>query len=314
MSPKLSIIICTHNPRENYLHRVLDALRAQTLPYEQWELILIDNASDTSLATRFDLTWHPLGRHIHEEELGLTRARLRGINESNGDILVFVDDDTVLDADYLEEVLVVGDQRPFIGAWGGNVEPEFEINPPDWIGDQAWRLTIFPVKEDVWSNLRETFETIPLGAGMCLRRSVARHFVERCRINGGSNELGRKGAELSGYEDVDMAYCALDIGLGTGRFKKLRLTHLIPASRLTLDYFIRHAEGDAKSSMMFRVVRGLSLKNPRQTPLIKIWSSFRRLISPLPRERLKIQEAHQRGLERGYEMAQEYLRKHPIAA
>ena len=38
-----SVIICTHNPRSDYLRRVLDALKAQTLLREQWELLLIDN-------------------------------------------------------------------------------------------------------------------------------------------------------------------------------------------------------------------------------------------------------------------------------
>ena len=53
---KCSVIICTHNPRENYLRRVLEALRAQTLPPAQWELLLIDNASAKSLPEQFDLT------------------------------------------------------------------------------------------------------------------------------------------------------------------------------------------------------------------------------------------------------------------
>ena len=51
-----SIIICAHNPRFHYLERVLAALRIQSLPYEQWELLLVDNASEAvsqlkSLAT-----------------------------------------------------------------------------------------------------------------------------------------------------------------------------------------------------------------------------------------------------------------------
>jgi hypothetical protein len=40
-----SVVICTHNSRLIYLRRVLEALRSQTLPLEQWELLLIDNAT-----------------------------------------------------------------------------------------------------------------------------------------------------------------------------------------------------------------------------------------------------------------------------
>jgi glycosyltransferase involved in cell wall biosynthesis len=77
---KLSVIICAHNPRPDYLFRTLEALRSQTVPNAQWELVLIDNASGKPLALHIDLSWHPEGRHIREEELGLTPARLRGIS------------------------------------------------------------------------------------------------------------------------------------------------------------------------------------------------------------------------------------------
>ena len=98
----ISVIICSHNPRAPYLRRVLDALRAQTLPAKDWELLLIDNASGEPLAGQFDLAWQPNARHVRENKIGLTPARLRGIAESKGDLLVFVDDDNVLRADYLQ--------------------------------------------------------------------------------------------------------------------------------------------------------------------------------------------------------------------
>jgi glycosyltransferase involved in cell wall biosynthesis len=45
----VSVIICTHNPRPHYLSRVPAALRSQTLPMEQWELLVIDNASHEAM-------------------------------------------------------------------------------------------------------------------------------------------------------------------------------------------------------------------------------------------------------------------------
>src|SRR5271170_3727335 len=100
-----SVIICTHNPRQDYLRLTLEGLEKQTLPKERWELLLIDNASKEPLAGKWDLSWHPNARHIREEELGLTPARLRGIKESKGGLLVFVDDDNVLEVNYLETAL-----------------------------------------------------------------------------------------------------------------------------------------------------------------------------------------------------------------
>src|SRR5262245_36682556 len=120
-----SVIISTHNPRPAYLGRVLDALRAQTLAKEQWELIVVDNVCTEPLDSRVDLSWHPAARILREDELGLTPARLRGIAESAGAILIFVDDDNVLATDYLEQSLKIGADFPFLGAWGGSIDLEF---------------------------------------------------------------------------------------------------------------------------------------------------------------------------------------------
>jgi glycosyltransferase involved in cell wall biosynthesis len=307
---KCSVIICTHNPRDDSLRRVLGGLRVQTLPLAQWELLLIDNASAEPLAERFDLSWHPLGRHVRELELGLTPARLRGIRESSAETLVFVDDDTVLAPDYLDQALQVGDDWTFVGVWGGNVLPKYEQPLPDWVGTEAWRLTVVDVKEDVWSNLREGFATIPAGAGMCVRRRVGRVFLERCQGSQQSRALDRTGTALTGYGDVDLAHCAMDIGLGTGKSAKLSLTHLIPAGRLTLDYFLRHAESDAASLMMFRAVRGLPIGEAGGMTLFKTIKLFLHCWRhKIPREIRLIHQAHQRGLKRGLQLVAQYRKK-----
>jgi len=304
-----SVILCAHNPREEYLRRVLDGLRAQTVPPNQWELLLVDNGSQLPLSGCFDLSWHPLARHIREENLGLTPARLRGIRESGADTLVFVDDDTVLAPDYLEQALMVRSLWPFVGVWGGNCVPEYAVPLPSWVGDQTWRLTVVEVKTDVWSNLREGFLTIPVGAGMCVRKNVCLRFLARCD-NAASRSLGRRGTSLSGYEDVELAHCALDLGLGTGKSSRLRLTHLIPASRLTLDYFVRHAEGDAMSMMLFRASRGLPIQKPKPRSWIGSLRWFlHRQIHRVPREQYEISKAYHRGLEKGWEMVQQQLKE-----
>jgi glycosyltransferase involved in cell wall biosynthesis len=98
----LSVIICTHNPKSDYLNRTLESLKAQSLPRGEWELLLIDNCSAELLSQRWDLSWHPLGRHVREDELGLTAARARAINEAVADqmphlrLIVLTDDDARL--------------------------------------------------------------------------------------------------------------------------------------------------------------------------------------------------------------------------
>ena len=66
MQTSLSVIICTHNPRPEYFRRALESLHAQTMPFEQWELLIIDNASEELLRNTWDISWHPRGRHVLE--------------------------------------------------------------------------------------------------------------------------------------------------------------------------------------------------------------------------------------------------------
>jgi hypothetical protein len=44
--------VCAHDPQPHYFDRVLLASRDQVTPYNQWELLLIDNASEPALASR----------------------------------------------------------------------------------------------------------------------------------------------------------------------------------------------------------------------------------------------------------------------
>lgn len=306
---KASVILCTHNPRGDYLRRVLEGLQNQSLPYEQWELLLIDNCSKTPVSAGFDISWHPKGRHLREDTPGLTPARSRGIRETSSDLLIFVDDDTVLARDYLEQALVVAQQWPFIGAWGGSIIPEYEIPLPYWVGHHEWRLTAVSVSEDVWSNLREGFSTYPAGAGMCLRRQVAARYIQWCETMGASRSLDRTGSSLAGYGDMDMCQCAIDVGLGTGRSTKLNLTHLVPASRLTLDYFVRHAEGDACSLLVYRALRGLPYRHLAYHTWFKaiVWR-LHCLRRRIPWQQQQIHAAHLRGLRKGLQLADRILK------
>src|SRR5690348_10184642 len=126
---RASVVICSHNPRPDYLGSAIDALRNQTLPKKQWELILVDNASEQPLSEAWDLSWHPSARHIRETELGIAIARQRGIKESTAELIVFVDDDNVLAPDYLSAVINICEQWPQLGVWGGSIAPKFEVEP-----------------------------------------------------------------------------------------------------------------------------------------------------------------------------------------
>ncbi|MBC8029381.1 MAG: glycosyltransferase family 2 protein [Pyrinomonadaceae bacterium] len=255
MSPELSVITCSHNPRPDYLRQVLDALKRQTLDQQHWEYLLIDNASDSPLESGVDLSWHPNARHVREEKLGLTHARLRGISESTGEVLVFVDDDNVLDADFLEQVARVADEWPRLGVWGGQTRAGFEEPPPDWTRQYWSRLALREFDQDRWSNLPTAHETMPNGAGLCVRKVVGEYYAEAHASGQREVLMDRVGNSLVSGGDSDIAICACDLGLGMGLFTSLKLTHLIPADRLTEEYLVRLVEGLAYSTLVLNSFR-----------------------------------------------------------
>jgi glycosyltransferase involved in cell wall biosynthesis len=261
----LSVIICTHNPRWDYLQQCIGALQAQRLPYRGWGLFVVDNLSDEPLTDRIDLSWHPDAHIVREETLGLTPARLRGIRESRGDLLVFVDDDNVLDADFLETALRVAEEKAFLGSWSGQCRPRFEEPPPRWTCRYWGNLCIREFEQDSWSNLPRLPDTIPCGAGLCVRREVALHYLYLHESGKRSFQFDRTGGSLLSGGDNDLAACACDIGLGVGLIASLKLTHLIPPERLTIDYLARLAEGIHYSATLLDSEHGI--RTVRRTAL-----------------------------------------------
>jgi glycosyltransferase involved in cell wall biosynthesis len=253
----LSVVICTHNPHEPYFEKSLEALRSQTLPLNSWELVIVDNRSDRPLLDRIDVAWHSSARVVREETLGLTPARLRGIRESKGDLLVFVDDDNVLDTDFLETAQRIMEERPFLGSWSGQCRPGFEQTPPEWTRRYWGNLVIREFDKDVWSNLPRLSQSMPCGAGLCVRRKVAVHYLDLHESGRRSFQFDRMGKSLLSGGDNDLAACACDVGLGVALIASLKLTHLISPERLTEDYLARLTEGIHFSSTMLDAEYGL---------------------------------------------------------
>lgn len=287
----ITVITCTHNPRSDYLAETVAALRKQTFPSERWEFLLIDNASSVEKRPRCDLSWHPHARLICEEKLGLTPARLRGIREAQGALLVFVDDDNVLDADFLGTAWQVAEEKPFLGSWSGQCRARFDEPPPDWTRRYWGNLVIREFETDAWSNLPRLTETMPCGAGLCVRKSVAQHYLNKHDQARRTFQFDRTGDSLVSGGDNDLAASACEAGLGVGLISNLRLTHLIPSERLTVEYLSRLAEGIQFSSLLLDVEWGLSIP---ERGLVSRWTDKLRLLRAHGPHR-KIQEAVQRG-------------------
>ena len=61
----ITVVLPTHNPREDILARTLNALKAQSLEKTEWSMLVVDNASAESLSNKL-LNWHPGGRVVRE--------------------------------------------------------------------------------------------------------------------------------------------------------------------------------------------------------------------------------------------------------
>ncbi len=237
-----SVVLCTHNPRKAYLARVFEALKAQTVPAQNWELIVVDNASDQPLAELWDLSWHPAARHIREPRLGVAYARQRGIVESRAPLIIFVDDDNVFAPDYLERALRIAETYGNLDVWGsGSISPEFEVEPPAHIRPLIPFLAIRNAERPIWCNSASFTDATPVGAGMCLRWHVGEAYVEHARHS--AIEIGAlKGASLEGHEDYEICFLACSGARGMGIFPELKITHLIPEHRVTESYMTRLVE------------------------------------------------------------------------
>lgn len=261
---RLSVIVPTHNPDPVLLGKVIDALKKQDLPLSEWELIVIDNKSDKKEAfAGIELSWHPSAKIIQEERLGLTWARVAGIQASAGEYVVFVDDDNVLDKSYLKSVIDIFRQDTLLGAIGGKISLEFETKPEAWtaeffdkftmrdLGNEAIRY--FPDKN--MHSLKEYPRCAPVA--MSIQKKAVRRYITYVIENKLRSAFDRKGRSLTSGGDNDIIMTLFEEGWGVGYFPQLKITHLIPARRLTKDYLASLNRGISKTWPMVLAIHGI---------------------------------------------------------
>lgn len=277
---QLSVVICTHNPRQDHLERTLASLRLQHLSQEHWELLVVDNASATPVAGVHDLSWHANARHVAESKLGLTMARIRGIVETSSEVILFVDDDNVLAPNYLSTVLEIMRREPQLGVIGaGRLEPEFEEAPAPGLMPYTPMLALRTVETSRWSNDPQD-QTIPWGAGMAVSRAVADRYRSIILADPLKQRLDRAGNTLNSCGDDEFSWVACEMGLGKGVFTELLVTHLIGRARVQREYLLRLAEGHAFSRAFLMHIHGTKVHRVQDPP------SFSRFIGRLVRMRL----------------------------
>ena len=97
---KISLIIPAYN-EERYISACLESVLSQG-PEAFFEVIVVDNGSTDK--TRDVVSGFPWVKLVTENQKGVMRARHRGVVESGGDILCFVDADNRLPKGWVEQV------------------------------------------------------------------------------------------------------------------------------------------------------------------------------------------------------------------
>jgi GT2 family glycosyltransferase len=259
MTPALAVVIPTYNPRLDYLARVLDALRAQTEPSANWDLVIVDNNSSPPLSGAVDLSWHPRGRIIAEPRPGKMHALSTVFRATASPLILILDDDTVAERDLIATTLRIASRFPFLGTWSTRVQLELEdpaIVPPARLRNLlAERL----IDRAMWSNDIHHTPSTAWGCGMTVRRAVADEYLRQTADNPARLGLDPVGDQPGYGGDTDLAYTAFALGLGSGVFPELKITHLIPKRRCTVDYLLRNLEAHVYSHHMQHYARNGAL-------------------------------------------------------
>lgn len=231
----ITLIICTYN-REKYITPLLNSIAKNEYSTMDYEILLVDNncTDNTRSVCEQFAAGHPeiTLRYVVETEQGLSAARNKGIKEAKGDIIIYVDDDALVDADYIRNYAEHFASHPETMAAGGPIEPLYETEEPQWMSPYTKSLLT------AWMNYGDKVREYPNGrypgGGNAAYRKVV--FAKVGLFN---TELGRKGSLLLASEEKDIFDKMHALGMQVLYLPTPVLHHIIPQAKLEEDYFNR---------------------------------------------------------------------------
>ena len=246
----VTVAICTRN-RSRALERTLRSLAAAAVPPSlSWEVLVVDNSSDDEtprvIANASDAL--PV-RAVDERQIGLSHARNAAIREARGDYIVWIDDDVLVDAQWLRAYHDAFRARPEIAFFGGPIVPTFEGSPPAWLRLALPRVDNAYAARDLGAApVALTRDTLPFGANFAVRSDVQRRYPF-------DPALGRRGTALSAGEEWAVLEAMLAGGESGQWVPGARVEHVISAERQSVRYLRR-----------YYVENGMSLALTRRAP------------------------------------------------
>jgi glycosyltransferase involved in cell wall biosynthesis len=117
--PMVSVVIPSYN-RKDDLRETLQSLARQTYPSDRFEIIVVDDGSTDGTQEITKETFPFRLRYLRQSNKGDAAARNVGAQQSNADILVFLDDDILVEPDYLTcliQAQAMDEDRLVVGTW-----------------------------------------------------------------------------------------------------------------------------------------------------------------------------------------------------
>lgn len=175
----ISVIIPTYN-RQKWLEEILASIAVQTLPVEQFEVIVVDDGSKDGTREVAHKAYPFRLRYFYQTNQGDAAARNLGAKHSEAEFLVFLDDDIILDKDFLANLVVEHQAQPhriIVGAdtlWVEDANPfEVGVMPPAPAPDQP-AVVALPFVEVCSNNMsirREAYFEVGMMEGLDFRGS-----------------------------------------------------------------------------------------------------------------------------------------------
>jgi glycosyltransferase involved in cell wall biosynthesis len=240
----ISIIICTHN-RAPLLKEALESITLMNVPSGcNVELIVVNNAcSDETPAVIDEFTKkcrHFPVKNLEEPRLGKTYALNRAIRTTSSQIMSFVDDDHIVSEDYMVELIRAAEEHHDFNMFCGRVFPNWDGSEPQWVHDDSkypirpYPIPKFDLGEEPLEILKDkTF--LPGSGNLMVRREVFE------RVGLFSEELGPKGHNLKGGEDIEFVRRALQRGERVLYIPEMKQCHQVFSENLRMRYLVKKA-------------------------------------------------------------------------
>ncbi|MCG2711499.1 MAG: glycosyltransferase [Candidatus Omnitrophica bacterium] len=229
----ISVVICTFNRCAELDGALKSLLKLECDSSFDYEIIVVDNNSkdDTKkMVESYMAQFHGRLKYVLEAKQGLSNARNRGIRESRGNIIAYVDDDCIIEAEwliYLDKTFKKYDADLV----GGKILPLWLKKPSKWIFRKyiMGKLSLLDYGDNEFHVTKKEEE--PYGANMAFKKSS---LIESGLFKG---ELGRTGNNLFAGEETELFLQFLNNGKRIYYQPKAVVHHKVLPMRMKKSYF-----------------------------------------------------------------------------